>query len=594
MRAIVARVRAIASLLALVFRSDPLRATLALSPVIPVSAGLSFLAARHLLRSLASDDRGGVAAAALVFTAAFVASSWLGRVVRTNRIRLGELATTSFHLRRLDAVLAPAVVSHLERSDYLDRLEVLRSRAFDIGQAPRMLGWLVDSGGGIVVSIGLLFSVRPALALVVLGGLAPAYFNARANRRVEAVRETNALRARRALHLYDLATKDTHAKEVRVSRLDEELLGRYSSEWRSADASMLRSETAASAVQAAGWLVQIAAFAMGVAALVTGVRDGSVEPGDVFLALGALGLVVGQFSQAAGGVSSIGRIARLFEHLVAVEAEATREISPRPARAAPARLEHGIALEDVSFVYPGASQEALAGVNLTLPAGSVVALVGDNGAGKSTLVKLLFGLYRPTSGRILVDGTDIADLDIDAWRERASSCFQDHLRLELVARESIGAGDLPRVEDPRAIEAAVSAAAASEVVAALPSGLESQLGPRFGGSDLSGGQWQRLAIARAMMRNEPLLVALDEPAATLDALAEQEIFNAYATATRDLAPRTGAITVLVSHRYSTVRTADIVVVVANGRVAEVGSHRELMAANGTYAELYELQAKHYR
>ncbi len=594
MRAIVARVRAIASLLALVFKSDPLRAALALSPVIPVSAGLSFLAARHLLRSLAADDRGGVAAAALVFTAAFVASSWLGRVVRTNRIRLGELATTSFHLRRLDAVLAPAVVSHLERSDYLDRLEVLRSRAFDIGQAPRMLGWLVDSGGGIIVSIGLLFSVRPALALVVLGGLAPAYFNARANRRVEAVRERNALRARRALHLYDLATKDTHAKEVRVSRLAEELLGRYSSEWRSADASMLRSEAAASAVQAIGWLVQITAFAIGVAALVSGVRDGSVEPGDVFLALGALGLVVGQFSQAAGGVSSIGRIARLFEHLVAVEAEATREVSPRPTQPAPARLERGITLEDVSFVYPGASQEALAGVNLTLPAGSVVALVGDNGAGKSTLVKLLFGLYRPTSGRILLDGTDVADLDIDAWRERTSSCFQDHLRLELVARESIGAGDLPHVEDPQAVEAAVSAAAASEVVAALPSGLESQLGPRFGGSDLSGGHWQRLAIARAMMRNEPLLVALDEPAATLDALAEQEIFNAYATATRDLAPRTGAITVLVSHRYSTVRTADIVVVVEKGRVAEVGSHRELMAANGTYAELYELQAKHYR
>lgn len=600
MSTIISRIKGVATLLRLIFRSDPWRAALALSPVIPVAAGLSFVAARNLLVALARDDRGGIAAAAVLFAGAFVASSWLGRVVRTTRIHLGELTATRFHLRRLDAVLAPSTVSHLDRPDYLDRLEILRSRAFDIGQAPRMLGWLVDSGGGIIVSIALLLSVRPVLALVVLGGVAPAYFNARAQRRVEAAREANAIRARRAVHLYDVATKDTHAKEVRVSRLGDELLRRYSSEWRSADRSLLRSELAAGVVQVTGWALQVAVFGLGVVALVGGVRGGSIDPGDLFLALGAMGLVVGQFSQAAGGLSSVGRISRLFEHLDAIEQEAVRGVgsgsrghtsAPAPA---PDRLQRGITLRDVSFRYPGSSDDALAGVDLHLPAGSVVALVGENGAGKSTLVKLLFGLYRPTSGEVLVDGGDIEVLDPDEWRTRTAACFQDFVRFELLALESVGAGDLPYVEDRDRVGAALSRAAAGEVVSALPSGLDTQLGPRFGGHDLSGGQWQRLALARALMRQQPLLIALDEPAAALDALAEQEIFRIYASAAREQAPRTGAITVLVSHRYSTVRAADLIVVLHEGRVVEAGSHDELVNADGAYAELYELQAKYYR
>jgi ATP-binding cassette, subfamily B, bacterial len=232
-------------------------------------------------------------------------------------------------------------------------------------------------------------------------------------------------------------------------------------------------------------------------------------------------------------------------------------------------------------------------VDLDLPAGAVVAIVGENGAGKSTLVKLLTGLYKPSSGRVLVDHHDLASLDGDAWRARCAGAFQDHVNLELVARETITTGDLPALDSDSRAHAALSDAAALDVLAALPSGLGTQLGTSWDdGTDLSGGQWQRLAIARGMMRRRPLLLVLDEPTSALDPATEHALFEGYTDAARR-AGRDGAITVLVTHRFSTVAAADLVVVLADGRVSEVGSHAELMAARGGYAELYGLQARGY-
>ena len=589
------RLATILTLLRLVARSDPWRAALALAPIIPLSSALSFVAARLLLRALPAGDTDAVTRGAVLFGVAFVGTVWLGRVVRSTRIRLGELAITEYNRRRVAAVLAPAEVTHLERPDFLDRLEVLRSRMMEVGQVPRMLGWLVDSGGGILVSFALLLSVEPLLGLVVLGGIPAAVANARAQRRLERLHAAQAPRNRRAVHLYDVATRPADAKEVRVGGLGDELLDRYGREWRGADAALLRGELAAGAIQTLGWLLQAAAFAAGVLVLVDGVRRRDTGPADIFVALGAMGLVIGQFGQAAGGLSNIGRIAGLFDELAVVEAEATRTAVPAAAATPPPdRLARGISLDGVSFRYPTAAADAVHDVTLELPAGSVVALVGDNGAGKSTLVKLLFGLYRPTSGTIDVDGVDLAALDAAAWRARTSACFQDHLRLELVARESIGAGDLERVDDRVHVLAAARRGGAEDTLAALPDGFDTQLGTRFGGADLSGGQWQKVAISRAMMRDRPLLLALDEPTGALDPLAEQRIFQAYTELSRELGRRTGAITVLVAHRFSTVRMAGRIVVLDRGSVVEVGDHASLMAAGGTYAELYELQARHYR
>jgi ATP-binding cassette subfamily B protein len=262
----------------------------------------------------------------------------------------------------------------------------------------------------------------------------------------------------------------------------------------------------------------------------------------------------------------------------------------------PTKLRHGIVLTGVSYRYPHRDHDVLRGVDLHLPAGSTVAVVGDNGAGKTTLVKLLTGLYTPTSGRITIDGTDLSILDPERWRTRVSAAFQDHARWEFRVGETVGIGDVTSLDDPEAISDAVERAGAGDVVDALPAGLDTQLGPSWpGGVDLSGGQWQKLAIARAMMRRAPLLLVLDEPTAALDAETEHRLFERWTTAAARLRQETGAVTVLVSHRFSTVRMADLIVVLDQGRVVEVGRHDELLARpGGLYAELFTLQAASYR
>jgi ATP-binding cassette, subfamily B, bacterial len=226
----------------------------------------------------------------------------------------------------------------------------------------------------------------------------------------------------------------------------------------------------------------------------------------------------------------------------------------------------------------------------------VVALVGENGAGKTTLVKLLCKLYEPTAGRILVDGTPLDRIRADEWRARLAGAFQDFYRFELIARHSVGVGDVPHVDEEPAVVAAVSRAGADDVVARLPAGLATQLGPTWpGGAEVSFGQWQKLALARGFMRSQPLLIVLDEPTAALDAETEHALFERYAAAARARGDGVnGGITILVSHRFSTVRMADLIVVLDGARVAQFGAHDELMAQGGPYAELYTIQAAAYR
>ena len=267
----------------------------------------------------------------------------------------------------------------------------------------------------------------------------------------------------------------------------------------------------------------------------------------------------------------------------------------------PAQLGEGIRFEHVSFAYPGTDRPVLDDVTLRLAPGSVVAIVGENGAGKTTLVKLLCRLYQPTRGRILVDGVELARMPPDAWRSRLSGAFQDFCRFEFRVRHTVGVGDLPRLDDHPAVVAAVDRAGAADVVAQLGAGLETQLGPTWPeGVDLSFGQWQKLALARGFMRERPLVLVLDEPTAALDAETEHALFERYAAAARRSRPdraqpaADGGITILVSHRFSTVRMADFIVVLRGSRVVEAGTHEALMAQGGHYAELYRIQAAAYR
>ena len=285
------------------------------------------------------------------------------------------------------------------------------------------------------------------------------------------------------------------------------------------------------------------------------------------------------------GMASLDAVAR-------IEARAATPTSqPRgtaPAEGLPARC---IRFEDVTFTYPGAERPALHGLTLELPAGRAVAIVGANGAGKTTLVKLLARLYEPDSGRILVDGTDLADLDPAGWRRRLAVIFQDFERYELPARDNIGFGALELRDDDEALAAAVGRAGAADVVARLPDGLDTILSRRYpGGVDLSGGEWQKVALARALLAvgAGARVLVLDEPTANLDVRAEAELFDDFLEMTA------ACTTVLVSHRFSTVRRAELIYVLdPGGRVVESGSHDELVDRQGRYAQLFALQAARF-
>jgi ATP-binding cassette subfamily B protein len=321
-----------------------------------------------------------------------------------------------------------------------------------------------------------------------------------------------------------------------------------------------------------------------------------VTPGGVFLTVTLIAQLADQTAYAATMATTLKNTVDLARHFLWLEGHAVSlQSSPstEPPRE-PERLETGIHLDHVGFSYQDASRAALADVTVTLRPGSSVAIVGDNGAGKTTLVKLLCGLYRPTSGTIAIDGVPLGELDPVAWSERVTAVCQDFVRFEFMARESVGVGYLASIDDDAAVGAAVHAARADDVIADLPAALDTQLGPRFGGVDLSGGQWQRLAVARAMMRDEPLLIAFDEPTVAIDATTERVLVERLVAESRRLADRTGAVVVYVSHRYSTVRAADEIIVMEHGRIIEHGSHAELMSIDGAYADTYRRQVATYQ
>jgi len=244
----------------------------------------------------------------------------------------------------------------------------------------------------------------------------------------------------------------------------------------------------------------------------------------------------------------------------------------------------------VSFAYPGSDRPALEQVSLTLPAGSVLGVVGVNGAGKSTLAKLLTGLYPPTSGRVLVDGRPVEPGELSL---ATAGAFQDYCQFQFRAYETVGVGDLPQVDDEQAVAAAARRGRAEDVVARLPAGWRTQLGEVFDGARLSKGEWQRLALARGLMRPAPVILVLDEPTAALDPQAEHDIFAEFAAHARRVAEINGAVTILISHRFSTVTMTDQIVVLDGGRLVEQGSHDELMSRRSRYRSLYQSQARGY-
>jgi ATP-binding cassette subfamily B protein len=276
-------------------------------------------------------------------------------------------------------------------------------------------------------------------------------------------------------------------------------------------------------------------------------------------------------------------LSTLYEYLE------TQVPEPSGAAAQGPHPEDGIRFEDVSFTYPGAQEPALEHITLHLVPGTSLALVGENGSGKTTLIKLLTRLYQPSSGRILLDGRNLTEWDEAALRQRIGVIFQDFTRYQMLVGENVGAGDERYFEDESRWREAAEKGLASEFIQTLPEGYQTQLGKWFkDGRELSGGQWQKIALARAFMRTRADILVLDEPTAAMDAQAEADIFERFRQLAKD------RVTILISHRFSTVRMADQIAVLDKGRIVECGSHEELMRSNGRYAHLFTLQARGYR
>ncbi|MBV9602337.1 MAG: ABC transporter ATP-binding protein [Chloroflexi bacterium] len=544
-----------------------------------------------LVDGVQAQDATRIQLAALAL-AVSAAGTWLLRILNTRlsrRFRDRVTLALESHVARLQASIA--TITHQERAEYLDRLSVLRDQVFVLDHMYMALfstcGWILRLG----VTISLLGAIHPALVLLAVFAV-PTVMTASWRPAVERrAQERGAASNRLARHMFALATTAPPGKEVRVTGIGQKLIARRRAAWEAWYGPIARARWSSAAWHTLAWAIFGAAYVAAVVfvAVVLAAPAASVI---LVLAAGArlsayIGATVGEIGFLRGiWMDGSQRLAWLEDYAASLVVDADLPV--------PTELRRGIRLEHVSFAYPGTDRLVLQDISLELPAGKVVAVVGENGAGKTTLVKLLSKFYAPTSGRILVDGQPLARMPTHVWRARLAGAYQDFFRFEFRARQTVGVGDVPRLDDEPAVRVAVVRAGADDVVGRLVAGLETQLGPTWpDGVEVSFGQWQKLALARGFMRDQPLLLVLDEPTAALDAETEHALFEQYAQAAQDGA-QSGRITVLVSHRFSTVRMADLIVVLDGARLVEVGSHAELMAHGGQYAELYGIQAAAYR
>jgi ATP-binding cassette subfamily B protein len=587
-------------LLKLGYSNEPglLVAALTLTLVAALPDALLAVWLKLLGEGMLAGDRGRMVTAALGIGLSTPATWWLRTVSTRVLRRFRDKVTVALesHVARLQASVA--TIAHQERPDFLDRLSVLRNQVFFLDHMYMSLfttcAWVLRVG----VTVALLMSIHPALVLLAVFAI-PTVFTSTWRPGVERSAEVRGAQAGRlAMHLFMTATTAPPGKEVRVTGIGPRLVTQRREAWERWYGPVAAARWGSAGWHAIAWAIFGGAYVGAVVFVTSALRS---PLGDVVLVLAAgsrlsayIGATVGEIGFLRGvWLDGSRRLAWLEDYAASFVASADVPV--------PACLTTGIRLEGVSFAYPGTERRVLEGVDLELPAGSVVALVGENGAGKTTLVKLLCKLYEPTAGRILVDGAPLGRMPADAWRSRLAGAFQDFFRFEFRARHSVGLGDVPRLDEEPAVAMAIQRAGADDVVARLSAGLETQLGPTWpGGVEVSFGQWQKLALARGFMRDEPLVLVLDEPTAALDAETENALFERYAAAARGgggglrEGVTSGRITILVSHRFSTVRMADLIVVLDGSRVAQVGTHDDLMARGGPYAELYTIQATAYR
>lgn len=512
----------------------------------------------------------------------------LGRLVSLVDSLLTELFTNATSMRLMEHA-ATLDLEDFEDADLQDKLERARRQTMGrmtllsqlFGQAQDLLTVVTFAAGLVIYAPWLIVLLAIALVPAFIG---EAHFNALnyslnyrwtpERRQLEYLRQTG-------------ASVET-AKEVKIFGLHRFLVDRYRQL-----AERFYDANRKLAIRRAGWggfltMLGTAGYYVAYAYIAWRTVSGEFSIGDLTFLAGSFrrlrnlleGLLI-SFTQVAGQALYLDDLYSFFE----IKPEIVSPVNPRPF---PTPIRHGFDFENVGFRYPNAEHPALSELSFTLHAGEVLALVGENGAGKTTLVKLLARLYDPDEGRILLDGHDLREYDLDALRANVGVIFQDFVRYHLTAAENIAVGQIDARDDRARIEEAARRGMADAVIERLPAGYDQMIGRRFKtGIDLSGGEWQKIAIARAYMREAQLLI-LDEPTAALDARSEFEVFERF----KELSERRTAV--LISHRFSSVRMADRILVLERGRVEAAGTHDELLAAGGRYAELFRLQAAGYR
>jgi ATP-binding cassette subfamily B protein len=559
--------------------------------VVAALLGLQVLLGKLALEAILREtDQGGSVLDALPALAGLVVASAVSSVASAFQTQGQRLLADYVARSTLDSILDVTTTVDLETyesPEFFDDLQRVQTSA--LTRPLTMTTGLIQTLSGLLGALGLgaaLLTIEPLLVPVLVLSALPLWLLSRRTGRVEFafnVAQTPAIRLR--YYLVEILTGRDEAKELRAFDLGGTLKGRWHDNYAAYLAALRAHVRQRLGLALAGAMATVVVTTAAFALLISFVLSGRLDLAGAGAGVLAIRLLTARIQQVFGGIASLFESSLFLSDL---ERFLTRKPSPQPSTGSPVPPFEELVLDDVHFAYPGSPAEVLHGVSLRIKAGEVVALVGENGSGKTTLAKLLGALFTPTGGRVLWDGTDLAELNRTEVREHVGFIFQDFIRYQLSARENIGFGRAEAVHDDAGIQLAAQLAGADQYLQRLPEGYETTLGKTFAGAqDLSIGQWQRIALARAFFRGADFLV-LDEPTASLDARAEHQLFEQVAALAH------GRSVLLISHRFSTVKSADRIYVLHEGEVVEEGSHAELMALGGRYAELFELQAGAYR
>lgn len=587
-------VKEIRNSLALSLRISPVISWLimALAPMTAASTLLLAFAQRHVVDAVVDHQASALLVGTLVAATSFAAFGSLSRVLQNLQVYLGretghELSRELFHL-----VAARDSFETINDREYTADVERVRRGTFWLGN----LGWAIAvtavTAVAIAATVVLLAEIHPALLVVAVLVALPVVISPVTHTRARRAETEIALLLRQERALHEIVTETAGHKETRLYGATPELDRLARIQWREAHRIRLRARLVAAGWVTLGWTVFAVALGMGTILIGQLIDRGEADSGDFVLAValavglrGQISTSLTEFTAASEGWTAALAMSRVRARTLA----GTNPETPGPK---PATVTDGVDLRGVSFRYAGAERDVLREVTLRIPAGTVVAVVGSNGAGKSTLVDLILGILVPRHGTVDINGIPTHDLATVDGEPHSTGAFQDFLCPPVRVREAVGMGYLPFLDRPEIIEGPIRDAGAADFIEALPERADTVLGA-IGGPTLSHGQWQRLAIARAYVHPRPLVLALDEPTSALDPRAEHDLFEALARRSRQRADRAGTVTLLVSHRFSSAHVADLVIVLDGGRVAEFGSHSELMSQKGLYWGMVDKQRRAY-